>query len=250
MMLKDILTAGDKVDVRFLRQDKEEETFPDKKPKIYQSVIDDVLDNNLIEIAMPTDKGRMVLLNIGFRYEMLFYTEKGMYSCITQVKERLKTGNRYSLYVEIQSRLLRNQRREYYRFETTMDIQYLEITKEEATEIPANKIEEHHKQFYPQDEVKHAMTIDISGGGVRFAADEKRNVKSYVLVKMLLMIEDIPRQVFLIGQLMKCERIAGTDPIKYDHRIQYFVMDPRISDLIIKYIFEEERKIRKKILGG
>ena len=64
-MFKNVIKPGDKIDIKYLHQNNDE---------IYKSGVFDVLDDNELEITIPTDEGRMVLFHNGFEFQFFFYT--------------------------------------------------------------------------------------------------------------------------------------------------------------------------------
>ena len=73
MAVSDVIRIGDKIDVRLVQQiennDKSGET-----PEVYRSQVLDIKENGNFEIAMPTEKGRLILLPLGVRFEFVFYS--------------------------------------------------------------------------------------------------------------------------------------------------------------------------------
>ncbi|MFP3154074.1 flagellar brake protein [Lachnospiraceae bacterium ZAX-1] len=236
-MVKEVLKAGDKIEIRILQQ----------SDKIYRSTIYDILDNDEVEIGMPMEKGKMAVLSLNLLYELEFFGENGVYRCTAQVIERYKRDNLYALRIELKSQLKKIQRREYYRFECAVDMDYMMITQEEA-EMPIEKVEAHHRHDYPEDAIKHAVALDLSGGGIRFTSDELEERSGCVFVKMALKNETMDRQFQMVGRLLRSKRLE-TDREKYEHRTQFLQIDARTREQIIKYIFDEERKNRNRGKG-
>lgn len=81
-MGSNIVNIGDKIDIRILQQAEQEKTEA-VIAKVYKSRVQDIKPNGLLEISMPMDAGKMVLLSAGIRYECIFYTRNGLYRCVT-----------------------------------------------------------------------------------------------------------------------------------------------------------------------
>ena len=90
-MFKNVIKPGDKIDIKYLHQNND---------KIYKSGVFDVLDDNELEITIPTDEGRMVLFHNGFEFQFFFYTARGLFTCDAVVKDRYKREHFYLLLVE------------------------------------------------------------------------------------------------------------------------------------------------------
>ena len=85
-----------------------------------------------MEIAMPMEAGKLVLLQLGVRYELVFFSRESLYRTVGQVKERYKKDNIYMLEMELKSQPEKFQRREYFRYPCLLDFKYYELTAEQA----------------------------------------------------------------------------------------------------------------------
>lgn len=246
-MVSSILKVGDKVEIRAVQQveNQKQEGMP---PRVMKSVIYDMKDDGTLELGMPTEGNKMVLLALGIRYELVFYAKGGLYQCIGQVKERYKSDNLYMVSMELKSNLSKLQRREYYRFECLLDIQFFIITAEEAMLENSREILIHHEQAYPNDELHKGIAVDISGGGLRFVSEESMEIKSTILVRLHLVNENIDREFWVPGIILQ-KRKLDKELVKYEYRVKLYMKDTRVREQIIKYIFEEERKSRKNEKG-
>lgn len=246
-MVSSILTVGDKIDIRVLQQ-VEAQAKIGEAPRVLKSLIYDLKENGILEIGMPTEAGKIVLLSLGLRYELVFYTKKGLYRCIGQVKERYKSDNLYMVSMEMKTNLSKFQRREYYRFECLLDISYLPIKKDEAAKKNYKDILEYYRKYHPEEKMREAIAVDISGGGLRFVTKEKLSPDDAVLINLVLSNETIHQEFWIPANILQVHRLDG-DLIKYEHRVMFILKDNRIREQIIKYIFEEERKSRKNEKG-
>ena len=92
MAITDFARPGDKIDITYLHQN---------NGKVYKSSVFDFLGENVMEIGMPTEGGKMVLFQVGFECSMFFYTQKGMYTCEAKVLDRYKKDGFYMMSVKI-----------------------------------------------------------------------------------------------------------------------------------------------------
>lgn len=241
-MVSNVLNTGDKIDIRILK--KNGDSADEQPAKLYKSVIYNMMKNGNLEIAMPMEGSKMVVLSLGMRYEMLFYTKTGLYKCIAQVKQRYKSENLYMLLMELKSQLSKFQRREYFRYPCTMDIEFMWILEDEAKNIHSDDI---FAAYEKKDEVLlllPGLAVDLSGGGIRFISEEQGKKNDYLLIKLKLQSDSISKEVLLSGKLLQCTPLDN-DSTKYEHRVQFLLTDATVRELIIKYIFDEERKNRK-----
>lgn len=239
MAITDFARPGDKIDITYLHQN---------NGKVYKSSVFDFLGENVMEIGMPTEGGKMVLFQVGFECSMFFYTQKGMYTCEAKVLDRYKKDGFYMMSVKIISIPKKYQRRDFYRVETSIDFYYYKITKEvselETTEDLFEEIT--NPKYIPEKRLAH--TLDISGGGVKFLADEELEVGAYVLSVIRLTNEKVDQTLYLVTEVIDCGRMEKV-PDKKVVRAKYHFKDLKDRDLIVRFVFEEDRMLRKKENG-
>ena len=114
---------GDKIDINYLHQN---------NGKTYKSSVFDIINDTELEITMPTDEGKMILLQTGFECQFYFYTGKGLFTCEAVITGRAKKDNFYILSAKIKTGLKKFQRRDYYRVNTLIDFGFYKITDEVA----------------------------------------------------------------------------------------------------------------------
>ncbi len=246
-MISKIIDIGAKVDIGIVSQLERSFRMEDDM-KFYKSQVYDILENEELELLMPTERGKLQLLSLGLRYEFVFYTKLGLYKAVGHIKERYKTDNRYMIRVELNTPLSKFQRRQFFRLRCVIDMNYFLISREQAETTEAKEIMEELRgnDFYEKQ--KAARIVDISGGGVRFVSDEKNEDDTYVLMTVLLFTEDGDKQYTIVGHIIDCERIEGVE-MKFVNRVEFMLKDSKLQEEIIKYIFAEERKARKNDKG-
>ena len=104
MKLSDVITPGDKIDIKMLHEANQEDNGGEIA-KIYQSAVSDIFSDQELEISMPTSGGRMVLFQLERECSIVFYTKGGMYNCTAVVKKRYRKENLYLLRIVITSGL-------------------------------------------------------------------------------------------------------------------------------------------------
>ena len=131
MTIAEIIQPGDKVDISFV-QNVERAKKDQSMPKIYKSQVLDLKENGNLEISMPVERGKLVLLPLGIRMEFIFFSKGTLYRAVGQVRERYKRENVYMLEIELKSQISKYQRREFFRFPCIMDMNYYTIEEQEA----------------------------------------------------------------------------------------------------------------------
>ena len=92
MTIAEIIQPGDKVDISFV-QNVERAKKDQSMPKIYKSQVLDLKENGNLEISMPVERGKLVLLPLGIRMEFIFFSKGTLYRAVGQVRERYKREN-------------------------------------------------------------------------------------------------------------------------------------------------------------
>ena len=245
-MVSSIVDIGAKTDIRVVGQ-VERSAQTGEEIHIYKSQVYEVLENGEIELLMPSEGGRLILLPLGIRYEFVFYTKNGLYKANGQIKERYKADNRYMLRIELNTQLSKFQRRQFYRLECVIDMTYFNITKEQADFPTVEAVIESLRDSEFFSKQKKACIVDISGGGVRFISSEKNPFDSYTLMIVMLNNGIAEKQYLITGHIISCERVEHSDvrDIKYENRVEFLLKDRRMQEDIIKFIFAEERRSRK-----
>lgn len=245
MTVSDVIRPGDKIDISYMQQvsrlAKEREI-----PTAYKSKVLDLKENGNIEISMPAEGGKLVLLPLDVRFEFVFFSRGGIYRAIGQIKERYKSDNVYMLEVELKSQLEKFQRREFFRYPCVIDMNYFAITPEEVQIGSGDAIFIKLREEKAADREYKGRIVDLSGGGIRFRTDQKLECGQYVLLEIHLKNESLDKQYYIIGNVIDCTYAQKPAPQKFEVRSKFLIQDDSIREEIIRFIFEEERKVRQR----
>lgn len=224
-MLSKIVSYADKVEIRSLDRGWDKQL--DEEQKIYRSAVHSILSEDKLEVMMPTENTKLLLLQLDSEYEMYIHGATGIYQCFVRTLERYKSNNVYILVVELISDLRKNQRREFYRYSC-------------ALEMHARNLDEEDEQ-----ETRNVI-VDISGGGFRFISERKYEPDSLIYCNYHLSEDGIRKKYEIVCKVLAVKEWDNR-PAVFEHRVQYHELNEHIREQIIKYIFAEERKERKKI---
>ena len=246
-MLADYITPGDRLEITasekegaaFKSGDLGEEEFYDVN-KSYRTRVYDLLTDDVISVEMPMDKTKLVLLPVGGSFDLCFYTRRGLYQCYARVIDRYRTNNVYILELQLTTNLRKFQRREYYRFSCVLDMQCRRLLPEEEERMVNHEVEFIDTDILLED----GMIVDISGGGARFVSETQYEVGTFILFEFSLEIDGKPKRYSIIGRVVDSSMPPGRD--SYENRIKFININDKDRESIIKYIFEEERKIRNR----
>lgn len=246
-MISSILKIGCKLELRD-QQEVEAYRKGGKPPHVLKSRLYDIRPDGSVEIAMPTESGRLILMALGTRYEIVFYTGSGLYRCVGQVTERYKKENLYMVSVELKTNVGKFQRREFYRMECLMDVNYIPVTEEEMALNRAESVFARHMDNSPNDLLRSGTAVDISGGGMRLITPELMAKGTGLVLNFSLDTSSGKKDIWIKGTVLKSSQLEDKS-MKCEQRIMFIVKENWIREQIIKYIFEEERKNRKNGKG-
>ncbi len=242
-MLDNYIKPGQKVDLKAVKRTKL--SSEENKEKVYTTKIYDVVDDDTVEIIMPMEQTKLILLPVDGEYEVFFYTENGLYESTVRIIDRYKSNNVYIILVELQTNLRKYQRRDFYRYSCALDLDTRSLTPEEIFALRKGEA----YQAPPGLPTTKGVIVDISGGGLRFVSKATQYDKeSMIYCKYDLFIHGGVKTYNIICKVLDSREIANRDG-EYEHRVQFVNLDSDEREEIIQYIFEEERKNRRKERG-
>ncbi len=238
-MLSKFVAVGDKIELRSV--DKSWGQQPDGSQKVYKSGIHEILSEDTMEIIMPMEQSKLILLPVDSEHDLIIYGATGLYQCFVRIIDRYKSNNVYILVVELISNLRKYQRREFYRFSCALEMCARNLEEEEVHAI--------EKQvpyaLQPGLPLKRSIIVDISGGGLRFVSEQKYDQDSLIYCSYHLFTDGKRQKYELVGKVLAVKELDNRKG-SYEHRVQYYNLDKETREKIIRFIFEEERKERKK----
>lgn len=238
-MLSKFVAIGDKIELQSAERGMDEQQ--ERAQKTYYSNIHDILSEDTMEIVMPMEQTKLVLLPVDSEYSMVVYGETGLFQCLVRITDRYKSNNVYILVVELVSNLRKFQRREYYRFSCALEMCARSLEREEVQALE----EKTPYALQPGKPLKQSVIVDISGGGLRFMSTQKYEPDSLLYCNYNLHIGGKHKSYEIIGKVLAVKELENR-PGTYEHRVKYYNLDEDTREEIIKFIFEEERKERKK----
>ncbi|MBR1875939.1 MAG: flagellar brake protein [Lachnospiraceae bacterium] len=243
-MLTDYVVPGDKLELTDLRSE-EKAAMGDGEKKVYSSRIYDIPSEDEIHVNMPMDGTKLILLPVDKELDLCFYTGTGLYQCYARVKDRFRANNVFILCLELTSPLKKFQRREYYRLNCILNMKCRPINDEEYEKVTEfNSVQILNTDLTLQD----GTIVDISGGGARFISNEKFEKDAKILFKFALPTARKDTEYEVVGRVILSDEIEGRKG-SFQNHIQFMNMDVDQRESIIRYIFEEERRKRKRERG-
>lgn len=193
----------------------------------YFSKVQEVHEDGMVTIMAPLVGGRIIPLEMDGKYGMCIYTHKGLYRCEVQVVSRSREDNLYLITVQILTALQKYQRRQYYRLDCMLNFHY----KDDEVDLWSE-----------------GTIMDISGGGIRFTSRTQLLEKKGVVNHIQLNYMDRERHLYLSGVIIESEEIPGNAGV-FENRVEFDAISNDDREVIIRFIFEEERRRRKSGKG-
>lgn len=187
----------------------------------WKSVIQDVNDESFF-ISIPMEKGEYIKFNNGSTLLIHNHIKDGKYlhKFTCKVKGRAKSGLTPLYELSLPEKVERIQRREFVRINVVAPIEY--------------KIEKNEDNKFLK-----GILLDISGGGLRFATDNKINVGEVIELKLRdINTED---EILIKGQCVRGNKESNG---QYICSVRYYEISNKIREKIIESIFTLMRKQR------
>lgn len=218
MPSKDLPSIGDKLELYNLSRSKEMNR--------YISQLLDIVDEKNFVISGPIKNRDIVPLYKNSVVEISYYKEnRGKFFFEGIVKKSID-GAIYKLVIERTSELKKIQLRNFYRLTHSMSV--VKIHKLKQGDIEKDIIEE-------------CITEDISGGGIGLLCNYCHDIDDSVELLM-----DLEKTTISIkGKVIRIDTCKNPE-YAYTIGVKLFDLEDDHRELIIKFIFNQQRKLRKK----
>lgn len=208
------------------------EVFDNNGDKIipnFTSQMEVVLDEKTAIIAAPIFERAIYPLRLGWHFNAYFRIKNELYKFRGKVTGRGSSDGIAHIRVEILDEIVKIQRREYFRFECYIPIRYrvVSFVETEADENP----------------YKNAVTCDLSGGGCAIKLEEEISLGETVECELDL---EENKTVYFQGRVVRSVKRRDDPKYGFELGILFSKIEYRDKEAIIRYIFKQQRKLRKK----
>lgn len=213
-----------------------------------------------VRIAVPIYGGKIIPIQVGDEYDLCFYTSSGLYLSRARIKKRLRDRKTYCLDVELLARPIKYQRRQFFRLDCVLKMRYRTVSDEEKSLrdfMASNEIEDPELlESYMQklegymEEWEFGTLTDISGGGVRFQCSEKMEPDQLVEVSIPLKFGERTISFHCLAKVVAVADIALKGAREIELRCEFFEISKEKQDLVVKYVFHEQRKRMRNKQGA
>ncbi len=228
----------------------QEKAMGENDSKKLETKIEDVTDEGVIVMQMPTVGGKLVSLPSEVRYELIFSTDRGFQMAMGQVVRRYKKEGFYLMDMVLTSPLERFQRREYFRIECSLPALCMFLTSYEEEMENITEIESFLERHSTEELAAGFGSItNISGGGALFVSSLAFDIGDYILLRVNFQEseEDDEDIAELTCKVLDAKYNKETE--RYSYRLKFMFPNPKFRERIIHFVFEEERRIRRKVQG-
>lgn len=188
----------------------------------YASKIDDISADGTLLVETPIHNGHYVPIRIGAKLTVVFFNKNGLFTFDCIVVNRF-LGNVPFIQLKIITDIKKLQRRQYFRLEKIIEFKF--------------KISEN-------DEVVESGIIkDISGGG--FKAKVKKKLQEGTIILCYIKLSDDFEEIVQKCKVIRCNFIEDG----YEIAVQYADIEDRLREKIISFIFNEQRKLKRRELN-
>ena len=242
MRMEDLM-PGCKVDIRITQLMEKEDV--DAAQGIYYTSIFDVTKDSIGTANAYGRRQAYCETPKNIRYEFIF-SPMGLYKAQGTVTDHIKKQHFYLLKIVLTSPLEKFQRREYYRITCMVPMIFMGVTEEAVMEGTIDAVREKMAAGNEMTVRGIGTILDISGGGARFTSSNSLANVKYLLLEFQLPQENkkTSLDIDVVAKVIDSKQTDAKD--KYTHRVKFYFKDPRMKEQLIGYVFQEERRIRKK----
>lgn len=186
---------------------------------IYKTRVEDV-DGDKLRIGVPYARGRLIPIKNGEQVAVIFADQVAAYRFIATIEN---TEYEHLALFDIthpqKENIQRIQRRKHVRVDIMCPCAFRRLGQDE--------------------ELNKCVTVDFSGGGVKFISKIKieSGTKLYLLIELPILNLECTGEVI---------RTLDDGPKRYDVCVKFLELDQAIVDKLVSWVFKYQLELRKK----
>lgn len=192
----------------------------------YVSQIAEIYDD-YIEIFNPIYKNNLVYFSYDEALTIIILKSEAVFEFQSKIIGK-KGGEIPTLRLKATSDLRKIQRRDYYRLKITKAIRFKKIFHDDSF----SNISQYHE----------GILLDISGGGMLFCSKYEMYIGDLLEVEFFL---NDDKKIVLNGNIIR-KNFNIQKSFLYEYGVEFKNLDSSDKDLLIRFIFNEQRKLLKK----
>jgi len=184
-------------------------------------------ENQVLYVASPIYEGRLYPVQIGAKIAVTFIKNSTLYEFTAEVVDRENKNKLAMLKIKALSKIEKIQRREFFRFDTSVSVNYRKI---ETVNMKS------------KEEYAKTITRDLSGGGLCMRLKEPIEMDQFLDCELF-----ISSKINFIGRVVRHTKYDTMQGIyKYEIGVCFEKIDEAQREKVISYIFQEQRRLLKK----
>jgi len=215
--IKKFISIGEKINLQLLNEYDNHQ---------YVSRVEEIHEDETFDVLIPISKNKIVYIKNDTILKVIIAREGAIYEFKAKIVNKL-FGAIPLLKLARVSEVVKIQRRNYFRLKSIKTIQIKKIInlKEKLFE----------EQF-------QASMLDISGGGLAIAANKELEIND--LIEIVLNLNSNP--ITILGRIVRKELKEEVKANKFAFGVTFEKITEVERNIIMRYIFEEQRKLAKK----
>jgi len=223
-MFTNRLRLGDKLELEI-----KDAAYKIEEPLV--SKYDTQLSDGTLEILAPIYKGRVLYIAPDTKMDVIYQREGNLFKFKAIALESRFSGRVAMLRIKPVSEEIHIQRRNFYRINCVLDVEYRMFQEE-------NTPEEKRGDF------KKGLTKDISGGGICLRMNEKPERDWFLEGRLKLNQE--PGEIAFMGKILRTVRTDSNAAYKYETSLEFIRISNKDREKIISFVFDYQRKFLEK----
>lgn len=192
----------------------------------HSSQILDILNEKEYIISGPIRRSTIIHVNLNTILGISYFKEgKGKFSFKALVTGKSEKGI-YKLKIERLDDIVKIQERDFFRLSQSLKVEKKFKVKDKKEDIVLEEI---------------CRTSDISGGGVKIFSNYKHQEND----QFMLTFNIDNREINILGEAVRVSESNRND-YSYEIGVKFLNIDNSERETIIRYIFEQQRELRKK----
>ncbi|HOV26870.1 MAG TPA: PilZ domain-containing protein [Pseudobacteroides sp.] len=220
------ITTGTKLEIQFV-----DFFMGDKEiTKLFVSEFECAEEEDVICVASPIYEGTYLPAPIGTDMFVFAYFTGQFYKFKAKLKDKLIKDGLPIYKLSINGDMEKIQRRQFFRLECMLGVRCREVKIE--NNIPVQK-----------GDFLNGFTRDISGGGACLVLAKGIEIGKYLECEIQITGN---KMIKFYGTVIRSVKFDVDNKSKYELGVEFYNIDNRTREAIIGFIFEEQRKLRKK----
>jgi c-di-GMP-binding flagellar brake protein YcgR len=215
--LKKFLVVGEKIQIEYFDEI--------GRHNDYKSQIVEIHDNELVDVLIPIHKKREVYLRQDTVIKIIVTKGEAVYEFRAVLYETLFESIPL-MRLKLLTEMNKIQRRDFYRLKVMIDIQ-------------VRLVEDYDGKKY--GEASKGNILDISSGGLSFCSRTEFQKKD--MLELTLDLND--NKLIVFGEIVR-RTLNDNYRAPYSYGVKYVKMNVTETNIITKFIYEEQRRLIKK----